>query len=79
MAANNDTEYFKAELKRLTNAPQSEPETIARHIQEIQEILKGLAKGLKILEGIGRSPEKKVGENYEQFKELLNSFAKLGT
>jgi len=79
MAANNDTAYFKAEYERLKKTPKSEPETVEKHILEIQEILKGLAKGLKILEGMGRPPEKKVSENYQQFKDLLDSFSKLSS
>ncbi len=77
MAANHDTAFFKSEYQRLKDNPSQHQDVIRGHIAEIQEILDGLAKGLKILERLNKRPEKKVEENHVEFQQLSTLFNKL--
>ena len=54
------------------------PEEVRSHLMDITSILGRMEKGLKILEKMGRKPEKKVLENKKRFLRIqarLNELA----
>ena len=74
MKITNDVNYYQERLERLSKNDQ---DTIKMSIDEIEDILAGIEKGLRVLDRLDKYPDKIVIENKTAFTILVTDYKKL--
>lgn len=67
----HDINYFK---QRIKSRHRDNFEDMKRCINELQQIVNGLEKGLKVLKNHNKYPDQKVLDNKASYSELLEEF-----
>lgn len=70
----HDLNYFK---QRITSRHSEDPEDLERTIGELQEIVRGINKGVEVLARLGKYPDDKMLENKKGFEEVLERYLAL--